>query len=397
MVKAKRECSTTGIDFYDSLAPFRDFAGITEDRHFAELPDDYEIFVTDVVDSTGAIEKGRYKDVNTIGAAAIAAAQNALGRCDFPYVFGGDGATLVVPSAAAETVERALSGLCNMAKELFNLQLRVGCINAGKVRERGGVVEVARYELVPGKCIAIFRGGGLTVAERMIKSDKEDCLVSVSNRENADLDGLSCRWNSIPNKRGRIISLLVLARGEEPGSCYRQVLQYLDELYDGSLDEANPVNTPLMSYHTVRECYRDERRYHGSRWTLAFILRVIGIVGAVLIFRFKLPPLFFNPTHYRNMMRQHADHRKFDDMLRMVIDCSPAQIDALRRWIEERRGKGELFYGLHESDDCLITCYVHDVRDGNRIHFIDGGDGGYAMAARQLKAQMRDSAVKPHY
>jgi hypothetical protein len=34
-----------------------------------------------------------------------------------------------------------------------------------------------------------------------------------------------------------------------------------------------------------------------------------------------------------------------------------------------------------------MTCYVNDLNPGNHIHFIDGGDGGYAMAAKKLKAQ----------
>ena len=38
-----------------------------------------------------------------------------------------------------------------------------------------------------------------------------------------------------------------------------------------------------------------------------------------------------------------------------------------------------------------MTCYVNGLEDGQHIHFIDGGDGGYAVAAKQLKQQlMRD-------
>jgi hypothetical protein len=35
----------------------------------------------------------------------------------------------------------------------------------------------------------------------------------------------------------------------------------------------------------------------------------------------------------------------------------------------------------------VITCFAKNCKD-QHIHFIDGGDGGYAMAARQLKAQL---------
>jgi hypothetical protein len=33
------------------------------------------------------------------------------------------------------------------------------------------------------------------------------------------------------------------------------------------------------------------------------------------------------------------------------------------------------------------------MKDGEHIHFIDGGDGGYAMAAKQMKAQSKAAAV----
>jgi hypothetical protein len=36
-----------------------------------------------------------------------------------------------------------------------------------------------------------------------------------------------------------------------------------------------------------------------------------------------------------------------------------------------------------------MTCYVQNLSDTAHIHFVDGGDGGYAMAAKQLKQQLR--------
>lgn len=44
-----------------------------------------------------------------------------------------------------------------------------------------------------------------------------------------------------------------------------------------------------------------------------------------------------------------------------------------------------------ETQDSLMTCYVDDINDGGHIHFIDGADGGYAMAAKQLKRQIKDA------
>ena len=36
-----------------------------------------------------------------------------------------------------------------------------------------------------------------------------------------------------------------------------------------------------------------------------------------------------------------------------------------------------------------MTCFLQKLEDGKHIHFIDGGDGGYAIAAKQLKAQIK--------
>lgn len=75
-------------------------------------------------------------------------------------------------------------------------------------------------------------------------------------------------------------------------------------------------------------------------------------------------------------------------MLRMIIDCSPTQVNLIRSFLEELYQKGYIYYGMHESDNSLMTCFVDRLSEGNHIHFIDGGNGGYAMAAKGLKAQL---------
>ena len=62
-------------------------------KNYRPLPDDWVVGFSDVVGSTEAIAKGRYKAVNMVGAGVIAAVANALERRPFPFVFGGDGAS----------------------------------------------------------------------------------------------------------------------------------------------------------------------------------------------------------------------------------------------------------------------------------------------------------------
>lgn len=375
-------------DFYSCLPSFSDFREFTKDRHFVRAPDDWWVVISDVKGSTKAIEERRYKDVNTIGAATISVVSERIGR-DFPYVFGGDGATLLVPTDAIETVLECLKRLQLLARKHFKLELRVGRIPIGEVHKAGRVIEVARHELTAGRCTAVFRGGGLQEAERRIKTEEDKYCVQCATAGELELSGLSCRWNPLYNKRGRIMTLLVSAQKEPAAKLYDDLLTRLNEIYGGQLDEANPVNSELIRYQSITECLKEETRFHSRRFTMAYFQRLFEIVAAVLIFKFHLPPLIFNAAHYRKSMRAHSDHRKFDDTLRMVLDCSDAQAEAIRTYLEERRARGELCYGIHLSEIALMTCYYQDAKDGQHIHFIDGGDGGYAMASKQLKRQLR--------
>lgn len=79
-------------------------------------------------------------------------------------------------------------------------------------------------------------------------------------------------------------------------------------------------------------------------------------------------------------------------MLRMVIDINHKQSAAIEKLLKEKYEAGLVFYGLHRSDNSLMTCFVDDVSEGQHIHFVDGSSGGYALAAKQLKAQIKANA-----
>jgi hypothetical protein len=55
--------------FYQALVPFDSFDDVMRRDRYRPLPDDWIIAVTDVSHSTEAIEQGRYREVNTAGAA----------------------------------------------------------------------------------------------------------------------------------------------------------------------------------------------------------------------------------------------------------------------------------------------------------------------------------------
>jgi hypothetical protein len=71
-----------------------------------------------------------------------------------------------------------------------------------------------------------------------------------------------------------------------------------------------------------------------------------------------------------------------------VMDGSEAQFERLQAHLEAQYRKGALVFGTHKSREALVTCIVQSY-NGNHLHFVDGSDGGYALAARQLKQQLK--------
>ncbi len=69
----------TGHDdsqFYETVPSFERFAGVADPANYAPLPDSWSIATADIVNSTKAIEQGKYKAVNMAGASVIAAIIN---------------------------------------------------------------------------------------------------------------------------------------------------------------------------------------------------------------------------------------------------------------------------------------------------------------------------------
>jgi hypothetical protein len=76
---------------------------------------------------------------------------------------------------------------------------------------------------------------------------------------------------------------------------------------------------------------------------------------------------------------------KFDESLKMVVDVSQAEKVKILNLLQRHFDSGEIFFGYHASPNALLTCFVRGPHE--HVHFVDAADGGYAMAAKMLKAQ----------
>ena len=194
--------------FYDALPRRSSFDDLTDPACYSNVPQDWWIGVSDIVDSTGLIADGQYKTVNMVGAATIAAVMNALEGAAFPFVFGGDGAGFAVAAKNRDSVRDAMARVARWALAEFDITMRVALVPVSDALAAGYPVRVARFQVSDGADYAMFDGGGLHWAERQMKSGAY-AIDPASEGSLPDLTGLSCRWSHMPARQGTILSIIV--------------------------------------------------------------------------------------------------------------------------------------------------------------------------------------------
>ncbi len=381
--------------FYADLPEFSAFVEVADPKHYRPAPADWLVVITDVIGSTKAIEAGRYKDVNSLGVASIVALRNALQDLEIAYVFGGDGATILLPEGHRAEVDAALRGIREMARTAFEMDMRASAVSVGELRGDGHDVLVARYRASPHICLAMFGGSGLSEAERRVKdpTDGAKYAVAESGPSHADFTGFECRWQEIPGKRGNVASVLVQARSEdraEANQVYEAVVRRIEAIVDGEGQPVDPSNLNLQG--AAGDFDAEARIRSGARGGAGFLMRrfiakTSARIGTVLLDRCR-DALGFPGSVYRGEVVANTDFRKFDDTLRMVLDLSSDQLAELRTFLAEEHAANRLVYGVHVAEASLMTCAIRAYH-GDHVHFVDGADGGYALAAKQMKAQLR--------
>ena len=74
-----------------------------------------------------------------------------------------------------------------------------------------------------------------------------------------------------------------------------------------------------------------------------------------------------------------TDHEKFDDVIRMILSGDITKRQKLETYLNPLHGERKINFGIHVSEKAHMTCLVFQ-RNGKQVHFIDGADGGYALA-----------------
>jgi Protein of unknown function (DUF3095) len=384
--------------FYHALPTLQSFAAAIETSRHSQLPYDWWIIVADVIGSTQAIAGGAYKDVNTVGVACIAAVINVDRGIELPFVFGGDGATFAVPGVLRERVIPALREAQRLARESFSLSLRVGLVRVGDLLKAGFETRFAKVRLSADLTQATFSGRGWEEAERRTKDPQAQGVVRVLETDGpceGRFEGFECRWQQVPSFHDHKLALLIAAvspDAETNLATYRHVAEKIHDIY-GEVASYHPLRAERMRLSFSPRQLSHEWRvrsaqlgYWGRLRYFANIL-FLNLAGSFLFAR-KMDTRAVRWSHYIQDMVENSDFRKFDGMLRMVMDGSEAQYQALEAYLESQYRQRLLVYGMHRSSEALLTCIVFSY-NGNHMHFVDGSDGGYALAARGLKQQLK--------
>ncbi len=372
-------------DFYDQIPVFRGFPNVTDEALYRPLPDDWLIGTTDVVGSTRAIKDNRYKAVNMAGVAGIAAVANALGR-EFPFVFGGDGASFAVPPSWADTARAALAATLRWAQEDLSLELRGAMVPVKDIREHRLDVRLARFAPSDDVTYAMFTGGGLAWAEAAMKQGRFTVLPAPPGTH-PDLTGLSCRFEKMPSLHGVVLALLVVPGESGDERAFRRVVQDLVLLVEQKGHAPVPAQGPTFGWPP--QGIDLEVRASRHTWVPIFIRKAAALLqmfGYFVIFRFGLNVGKFIPGLYLKQLVANSDFRKYDDALRMIIDCTPELAEDIERRLTAAARTGAVRFGLHREQAAMMTCFAPFPAQADHMHFIDGAAGGYALAALALKS-----------
>jgi hypothetical protein len=212
-----------------------------------------------------------------------------------------------------------------------------------------------------------------------------------------DLGGLSCRWSPLESSRGKIVAVIVTGAAD-PGLVHDQIIKIADPENRG----LNPVRPETLKAKwpprtLMIEAHARRAKTGGSLFLTAGAL-LLETLLAWVVFTRNRPLGGFDPARYKAEMAQNTDFSKYDDTLAMVIDCPEDRIALIRAWLDGPCERGELNYGIHVSDTALMTCLVESATAQRHVHFVDGGEGGYTQAAKEMKgrlAQRGPEAIAP--
>ena len=360
---------------------------------FADLPASWYVVMTDVKNSTDAVQEGRHNDVNLVAASSLVVALN-LGRAadiELPFFFTGDGGTMMIPENLLDAVIEGLHIHNQNSIRNFGLELHLGQLSVKEIIDAGHTIQIAKVEFSKNFNKPVVLGNGLKYAEEIIKSPGAGTDVPMPASDDLNMEGLECRWDKIkpPIADDEIVCFIIeAAEADAQKKIFEDTLQQINQIY-GSPQERNPLSVERLKLLLSLKKIKNEMLVRYGRWKSRYLNNsFVEIILGFLWFRFNLKIKKQKGKDYLEQVMNNADTLTIDGRINTVITGLPEKRTRLLEYLKQQEDKGLLFYGHHISKESIMTCYIEN-RIDKHIHFVDGGDGGYTEASKELKKKLK--------
>lgn len=358
-------------------------------NNFCEVPNDWHIIVTDVENSTIAVQEGKQQEVNLAATGSIVACLNISrdAGIEVPFFFGGDGATILVPDQILKECLHALNYHQERCYTAFGFYLRLGYRNVGTMKENGACLNITKYKRNAYHIMPLIQGNALQLAENEIKSnDKQDLGLNELNSQTLNLTGMECKWDKIspPSKSNEVLSLIIQATDVDfQHEVYSKILKKLDKVY-GDDQQRNPVSLEHLKMVNSFSQFKNEAKLKYASSNLRHIL------GSMMRTIFGKVYLKYTQKgrDYLNELVQLTEILLLDGSINTVISGSREQRSQLLQNLDKLERDGKITFGYYSSSSSILSCYVTAL-DDYHIHFLDGENGGYTQASKVLKKKLR--------
>ncbi|MCM8569806.1 DUF3095 domain-containing protein [Gramella jeungdoensis] len=381
--------SASNNDFYSNLLVHKLPVSklVAKKALFNEVPQNWHILVSDIRDSTSAIQKGHHHEVNLVATGSVIAVLNQAFKSNVrvPFFFGGDGSVLIIPEDLLEKSLTVLSKHKTNSSDNFGLDLRVGNVPVSEVYNHNLELKLARTQITSLLNIPLVLGKGLQFAEQQIKGNESAQSLNLDSVE-LDLSGMECKWDRIepPRNDQEVISLIIDGCGnEEPSIVYSKVLKKIDKIY-GSPLQRKPITAAKLKLKASLRQIRAEMKAKLGKSDPSYLIRnwLMGRFGEIYLKKTQAG------RNYIQKLVELTDNLTIDGRINTVITGTSSQRKSLLEYLDHLESASKIKYGYHVSRQSILSCYVWDLQTNDHIHFVDGGNGGYTSAARNLKAKL---------
>ncbi len=352
--------------------------------HFHRVPDSWHIVAADIKNSTKAIAKGQHNSVNLIATGAVIAIINIAykAKINIPFFFGGDGAIALVPQEILHETLNALQKHKKNTLKNFKLELKTGSLPVKTIYQEKIQLKIAKLKVNDDLNIPVVLGDALHYAEDLIKNTLPQQEI-IPDHKPLDLEGMECKWDKIkPPKNGQeVVSLIVISKDDTKSSkIFAEVLKAIDDIY-GSPSRRKPITARRLKLKANLRKINAEMKAKLGKFNLPYFLKswMIGQYGKHIWLKKD------NSKIYLKKLVALTDTLTIDGRINTVISGTPQQRDALTGYLDNLENSGKIAYGIHVSEESIMSCYVRDINTHEHIHFVDGGNGGYTKAAKSLK------------